>query len=83
LQAPVSENSKTAFGNSLIASRTLKTGSENVKRGSYSTTKRSGAPERLFILTRRDLWRGQRVVQPCDALAELLRQWSNDPWIAE
>jgi hypothetical protein len=39
----------------------------------------NGRADRVFILTRRDLSAGQRIVQSCHALAELLREWSNDP----
>jgi hypothetical protein len=35
--------------------------------------------EKVFILTRRDLCAGQRIVQSCHALAELVREWNNDP----
>ena len=37
------------------------------------------APEKLFILARRDLSFGQQAVQSCHALAELMRKWGDDP----
>ena len=37
------------------------------------------APEKLFILARRDLSFGQQTVQACHALAELMRKWGDDP----
>ena len=37
------------------------------------------SPKKLFILVRRDLSHGQRVVQACHALAELMRKHENDP----
>ncbi len=37
------------------------------------------APEKLFILARRDLSLGQQAVQACHALAELMRKWGDDP----
>jgi len=39
----------------------------------------TGKAEKVFILTRRDLSCGQRIVQSCHALAELMREWINDP----
>jgi peptidyl-tRNA hydrolase len=41
------------------------------------TTHRS--PKKLFILVRRDLSCGQKAVQACHALAELMRNQGNDP----
>ena len=37
------------------------------------------SPKKVFILVRRDLSHGQRVVQACHALAELMRKQGNDP----
>ena len=37
------------------------------------------APVRLFIIVRRDLSCGQRAVQSCHALAELMRKHGDDP----
>ena len=37
------------------------------------------SPKKLFILVRRDLSDGQRIVQACHALAELMRKQGNDP----
>ena len=41
------------------------------------------APERLFIIVRRDLSCGQRAVQSCHALAELMRKHGDDPQVRE
>jgi len=35
--------------------------------------------KKVFILTRRDLSRGQQAVQACHALALLMRNYGNDP----
>lgn len=37
------------------------------------------SPKKLFILVRRDLSHGQRIVQACHALAELMRKQEHDP----
>ena len=39
--------------------------------------------KKVFILTRRDLSHGQRVVQACHALALLMRKQGHDPWLQE
>ena len=42
-------------------------------------TENGSAPEKLFILARRDLSFGQQAVQACHALAELMRKCGDDP----
>lgn len=37
------------------------------------------SPQKLFILTRRDLSSAQRAVQACHALALLMRKQGHDP----